>query len=52
LRPIADPQAAGTATRNASVQDAQCLRVKTHGLVLVGSVLDDYHTAHEIDCDD
>ena len=30
----------------------QRLRVETHGLVLVGSVLDDDHAAHEIDRDD
>ena len=36
----------------ASVQDAQCLRVDAHGLVLVGSVLNDDHAAHKITRDD
>ena len=48
-----DTQAAGAeAPATVSVQDAQCLRVEAHGLVLVGSVLDDDHAAHEIDRDD
>ena len=48
-----DTQVAGaSAPATVSVQDAKCLRVEAHGLVLVGSVLDDDHAAHEIDRDD